>query len=150
NFLNLPHKQIRRGNGPIVLGSAGRFVKEKGYTLLIESAAALVLEGIDIKVVLVGAGGMEQGYRELAGSLGVAERLEIRHPTDDLPAFFAGLDIFVLSSLSAEGLSRSMLEAMAAGLPVVVTRVAGTSDVVQHDVSGLVVPRHEVTEMVGT
>ncbi len=58
---------------------------------------------------------------------------------DDIPDLLACLDIFVLPSHS-EGISRSLLEAMAGGLPVIATEVGGTPEVVQHEVNGLLVP----------
>jgi glycosyltransferase involved in cell wall biosynthesis len=71
--------------------------------------------------------------------LGISDRLSFLGARDDVPALLGILDVFVLSSLS-EGMSIATVEAMGAGLPVVVTRSGGPEDIVGHGQTGLLVP----------
>ncbi len=61
--------------------------------------------------------------------------------TRDIPGFLQSLDVFVSPSLR-EGLSISLLEAMAAGLPIVTTSIAPNAELIEHEVTGLLVPIH--------
>src|SRR6185295_18528307 len=74
-----------------------------------------------------------------AERLGVADRVQLLGDRSDVPDVLAALDVFVLPSRT-EGMSNALLEAMAAGLPVVATAVGGNPEVVAPDGSGLLVP----------
>jgi glycosyltransferase involved in cell wall biosynthesis len=110
---------------PARVGSIGRLVREKNYPLLIRAVAGIP----GAELVLVGDGPMRV---QLTG----AQLLGAR---SDIPELLASFDVFVLSS-STEGMSIALLEAMAAGCPIVVTAVGGNIELIQHEVTGLVVP----------
>lgn len=120
-----------------VVGSVARFVKQKGQIYLIK-AAAKILEKTkrpDIYFLLVGYGPMEAELRKLADSLNVGSRLIIS-PAKDIKDILPILDIFVISSLW-EGQPIAMLEAMAAGRPVVATKVGGVPEIIIDGKNGL-------------
>jgi glycosyltransferase involved in cell wall biosynthesis len=77
--------------------------------------------------------------RELAASLGLAERVHFLGNRRDVPDLLGAMDIFVLPSHS-EGVSLAVLEAMAAGLPVIVSEVGGLPEIVRHEENGLLIP----------
>jgi glycosyltransferase involved in cell wall biosynthesis len=100
----------------------------KGFDLIVESAPALDPR---VHVVLAGGGPPDRRARllERARELKVAHRIHLLEWRTDVPALLAASDVFVLSS-RAEGMSVAMLEAMAAGLPVVAADVGGVWDAI--------------------
>lgn len=132
--------RTRRADDPLVVGAAGRFVPEKGIENLLRAAATLESSGCPVEVRLAGSGSSQSAYRELAATLGIAHRLTLSGLLRDLQAFYAGLDVFVLPTVVSEGLPISVLEAMAAGVPVVATDVGGTREAVVHNETGILVP----------
>jgi glycosyltransferase involved in cell wall biosynthesis len=77
--------------------------------------------------------------RQLAAASGLAGRVHFLGQREDIPDLLAALDIFVLPS-QREGVSLALLEAMAAGLPVIVSRVGGLPEVVTDGETGLLIP----------
>jgi glycosyltransferase involved in cell wall biosynthesis len=117
-------------------GSLGRMDPQKGHPILID-AFALVLERIPhAELRIVGGGHLYRSLCDRVSSTGLSERVKIEGPTKDPAAFLQELDVFVLSSCW-EGLPLVLLEAMAAGLPVVATRVGGIPDFLPEDVGWL-------------
>jgi L-malate glycosyltransferase len=91
------------------------------------------------RLLMVGAGPLESDLRELAHRLDLAEQVVFLGGRSDVPDLLAASDLFVLSS-SHEGLPITILEAMAAGRPVVTTDVGGCAEAVEHEATGFVVP----------
>ncbi|HEY8284618.1 MAG TPA: glycosyltransferase [Chloroflexota bacterium] len=120
--------------GSIVLTTA-RLDQQKGHSYLLR-AAVLVPEAI---FVLAGSGPLRSKLVAEAAALGVGDRIIFLGQRDDVPDLLAGCDLFVLPSLR-EGLPLSVLEAMAAGKPVIATRIGGTNEAIKHGESGLLVP----------
>lgn len=118
-----------------VIGTVGRMVAEKDHAVLVSAVAPIV--GPNVRCVVVGDGPLRQATEAAvpAPARPFFAFLGLRH---DVPALLQAFDIFVLSS-KTEGLPLGVLEAFAAGLPVVSTRVGGLPDVVRSDV-GLLVP----------
>jgi len=103
-------------------------------------AAAIVLDHIPEFRLRVAGDGPSRGELEaLIARLGIGEKVELLGEQGDVPALLASAGLFVSSSLS-EGLSLTLLEAMAAGLPVVATRVGGNPEVVSDGTTGWLVP----------
>ncbi len=119
---------------PIVL-TISRLDRPKGLSDLL-AAAALVPGSI---FLLAGEGRERAALEEQARTLGVADRVLFLGHRDDVPDLLAACDVFVLPS-HYEGLPISVLEAMAAGKPVIATAVGGTKEVVLNDDTGLLVP----------
>jgi len=110
---------------------ARAFVRAAGYTT--ESASRL-------RLVLVGDGPQRGEVEGLIRSAGLADRVWFAGERADVPALMQGLDCFVLPSM-AEGISNTLLEAMASGLPVIATRVGANADLMEEGATGCLVPR---------
>lgn len=114
-----------------------RLIGRKGIDDLITALPKIKAELGPVKLTIVGDGNMKESLLTLAESMGVADDIRwlgyVDH--DDLPAIYAQADLFVLPSYF-EGMSNALLEAMASGLPVVVTNTGGTDELV--DGNGLV------------
>ena len=133
-----PKKDYRQ-SGPVNLLFVGRLVKQKGLDVLIAALAKMDL-AIKWRLILTGDGPEWPAIAGEAARLGLADRLDLRGwvSKDELPEIYRSGDIFVLPSRD-EGMANALLEAMAAGLPVVGTRVAGTGEVVVQGETGLLV-----------
>jgi glycosyltransferase involved in cell wall biosynthesis len=121
-----------------VLVHIGRFAPPKNHALLIE-AFAQVHSDAPLYLLLVGGGELENAVREQVAGLGLQGRVRFLGVRADVADILRASDVFVLSS-DYEGNPLSVLEAMAAGLPVVSTAVGGVPELVQHGATGLLVP----------
>lgn len=108
--------------GTLLIGGAGHLAPRKGFDLLLRAFASAGL--LEARVVIAGGGGHLAELQALAAELGVAGRVHFLGPRDDGPDVIAGCDVFVLGSRN-EGMANVMLEAMAAGVPVIATDVSG-------------------------
>lgn len=122
----------------LLVGNMARAHPMKNQTALVEAIAILVREGLDVHGVLVGEGVTRGAAIRRARTLGLSDRIAAMEPRSDIAAIVSGLDLFVLCSSWGETSSLATLEAMAAGVPVVVTDV-GDSRILVGDQS-LVVP----------
>ena len=139
----------RSDNGPLRILCVGRLVARKGQHHLIEAVKRLADTGMDVRLELVGTGDAVGQYRKLAARLGVEGRVEFAGyvPREAMPARYASAHVFALPSYN-EGMSVATLEAMAAGLPLVVTRTGGTTELVEHGVNGLTLEWADVEMLV--
>jgi glycosyltransferase involved in cell wall biosynthesis len=132
---------------PIRLLTVSRIDPRKGLLALPPLVAALVRSGIDATSEIVGAPigllgeAEQQAILKAATDAGVAERVRLAGavPLDRLMPMYRDYDIFVLPTGPGEGIPRVLLEAMAAGLPIVTTRVSGISSLIRHEENGLLV-----------
>ena len=120
------------GDGPLA-AVIGLLYAAKGQDIALECLAKEGCE--DLRLLIVGPGD-DGELRELAERLGVAERVRFLGPRDDVPRLLAALDFTILPS-RWEGMPYIVLEAMAAGLPVVATPVDGAREVIVHGETGL-------------
>lgn len=119
--------------------AVGRFEVAKDYPTLLRAFARVGEERGDGVLLLVGRGSLQTETERLAGTLGLNGRVRFVGTREDVPEFMAVADGYVMSS-AWEGMPMVLLEAAAAGLPIVTTRVGGNAEVVQDGVSGFVVP----------
>jgi glycosyltransferase involved in cell wall biosynthesis len=123
--------------------TVARLSPEKDLTSLLKAVARLVEQSPDFRLEIVGDGPSRAELSSLAHSLGIEEYVAFLGDRTDVPELLRRARMFILSS-KTEGLSLSLLEAMARGLPVVATRVGGTPEVVLDGTSGLLVPPGDV------
>ena len=126
------------GAAPLIV-TVARLVWFKGLDPLIAAAPDLVARHPLARIVIVGAGPLREALGAQSLRLGLGEHVVFAGERGDVPALLAAADIFVLPSVS-EGMPISILEAMAAGRPVVATRVGGVPDLVADGTTGLLVP----------
>ncbi len=135
-------QRIRRtARGPVLL-CVGVLRYYKGLHVVLEALCEL-----DATLIIVGEGGEGVHLRAQAEALGIADRVQFagRVPDRELPAYYHAADVFVLAShLRAEAFGIVLLEAMAAGLPLVTTEIGtATSEVNVHGQTGFVVPPND-------
>src|SRR6185312_11808262 len=119
---------------------AARLSPEKGLAFLIEAVKALRKQGLDIKLRLAGNGPSADKLKTLTERLCVGDRVTFLGflDEDELIGELQGADIFVLPSF-IEGVPVSAMEAMAIGVPVIATNIAGTSELVENGKTGILV-----------
>ena len=122
-----------------VVGSVGSLYPVKGHRYLIEAAPSILGRFPQTVFVIVGQGGLRGELEARAARLGVAANLRFLGHREDVRDLLSICDLFVLPSLS-EGMPLALLEAMAAGLPAVATRVGGVTEVLEDRKTGLLVP----------
>lgn len=127
-----------RGSGPTTITFVGRLHPQKGLDTLLRGFARLV--GRDdvgpVRLDIVGDGPLRGELVELSRRLGVADEVRLPGASDDVVGLLASSDLFVLPS-RAEGLSNALLEAMASGLPCIVSDVPGNVDLITDRHNGL-------------
>ena len=132
-------RQLGLPDAAAVVGAVGRLVPVKDHVSLVEAVAMLGRDGLAPVLVIAGDGPEREAIHERACALGLEPQVRLLGHRTDIQTVFAALDVFVLSSRS-EGLNNTILEAMAAGLPVVATRVGGADEMVVDGVTGVLVP----------
>ena len=131
----------------ILVGSVGRLVPVKDFSLLIQAIGRLICGASDIHLVLVGDGPLRCQLQADAVSAGIADHVHVVGQQDAVGDWLAAMDIYVNSSLN-EGMSQSVLEAMAAGLPLLVADVGDSAAMVGGESGcGIVVPPGDIEAM---
>jgi sugar transferase (PEP-CTERM/EpsH1 system associated) len=138
------------GPGQFVIGTVGRMQTIKDPVLLARSFVQVLRDMPEaarrLRLVMIGDGPLWNEVRSVLDEAGAANLAWLPGERDDVPRIMRGLDLFVLPSLS-EGISNTVLEAMASGLPVVATAVGGNPELIDEGVTGTLVPRSDVTRM---
>lgn len=127
----------------LVVGMTSLFLPGKGHEVLIQAVAEIVARGLDVEVRFAGYGSTKARCRALVAELGLENRFDFRGFVNDIPAFLAALDVFVFPSTAREGMPMTILEAMAAGIPVVSAPFDGVAELIGSGQGGVIVP--EVT-----
>ena len=125
--------------GLTVIGTAAVLEERKGHRYLLAAATLLKRRGHRLKYRFAGDGSQRQRLQQAVLESGLQEDVEMIGFVSDIPGFLSTIDIFVLPSLY-EGLGVAVLEAMAAGKPVVATKVGGIPELVSDPATGLLVP----------
>lgn len=138
---------IAKEEGPIV-SIIGRLVREKGYMDFAEAWGRVSQQFPEARVLIIGdtlesdRGGCATEFRQRLQDLGVQDSVIFAGLRSDVPALLAISDLFVLASWR-EGMPRSILEAMASGLPVIATNIRGCREEVVDGETGALVPRRD-------
>lgn len=131
------HQIVRRPGRPVVVGALGALRAEKNIARLI-GAFATASEGMDARLVIVGDGPERASLEALAARSGADARISFAGATTNAAAALAGFDIFALSS-DTEQMPTSLIEAMAAGLPVIATDVGDVAAMVPAEARDFVI-----------
>jgi glycosyltransferase involved in cell wall biosynthesis len=133
-------RQFGWGESEIIVGSLGNIRTAKGYDILLQAAALLKQSATPFRFVIAGQGkpGLYDNLLKLRAELALEERVHFLGFNDDPADFLSNLDLFLLSSTS-EGFSIATIQAMASGLPVIVTRSGGPEEIVTHGENGWMV-----------
>ncbi len=111
----------------------------KNHAGFLQAAASIARKFPQVEFLLAGDGPLRAGLEGRVESLGLRPRVRFLGDRSDIPAVFASMDISVVASFS-ESLSNAILESMAAGVPVVATRVGGTPEIVRDQDTGFLIP----------
>lgn len=131
----------------------GRVNEKKGVKDLIYALSRLAQKFPKIKLLIIGAdptgGAYVQRLKVLAFQLGIRENVDFVGPVPnkDMPQYYNMAKVFLFASRGGEGIPRSILEAMACGVPVVATDVAGIPEAVKEDLTGFLVPPYSPTAL---
>jgi len=132
-----------REEDTVVVGTVGRLAEVKNQSMLVEAIAELFSRSPHlrerVRLLLVGGGPLYGKLEQRIGQLGLTDIVCMTGDREDISALLQAMDIFVLPSL-AEGISNTVLEAMATGLPVVATDVGGNPELVDDGINGHLVP----------
>jgi glycosyltransferase involved in cell wall biosynthesis len=126
-----------KAGGPAIM--VGRLSPEKDVETLVRAVPLIIREHPGFHLEIAGSGPCLLTLGRLAQELRISDRIHFLGEIQDIPALLASASLFVLPSLT-EGISLTLLEAMARGLPVVATNVGGNPEVVVHGETGLLVP----------
>lgn len=130
-------------DGTFCIGTVGRLEAVKNQGLLLEAFVRLCrahpAAAERARLVVVGDGSLRASLEAQTRAAGVAEQVWFAGSRDDVPALMQRLDLFVLPS-KAEGISNTIMEAMASGVPVVATEVGGNAELVVPGEAGTLVP----------
>ena len=135
----------------IVIGSVGRLEPVKDQLTLVRAFTELCRrrpQDTRLRLVLVGDGSLRKELESLVEQGGIGEQVWLAGSVENVPQLLHAMDVFVLPSL-AEGISNTILEAMASALPVVATRVGGNEELVEEGETGLLVARADPGAMAG-
>ena len=122
-----------------VLGVVARLDYIKGHSFLIQAVSDIVKKYPKLRCVLVGEGDYRTKLEKLIHELGLTDHFVLLGTRSDIVDILSVLDLFILPSIS-EGLPNVILEAMACSVPVVASRVGGIPEIIEHRISGLLVP----------
>lgn len=124
--------------------TVGRFSKEKNQQMMYRAFASFLSKGYDARLLMLGTGAEEENLKVLANDLGINDRIDYAGYVDNVEDYLRSADVFLLSS-HYEAQPLCVLEAMAAGKPVISTDVGGVSDIVTDN--GILVPANDVDAM---
>ncbi len=144
-------EEFKIDSGRTVVGIVSKLWEGKGHHVLFRAWRTIQKnwKGSDSPLLLVvGEGPLDLELKKLAGELGIRSNVVFTGFRRDIPAITSAMDISVLPS-AFEGMGRVILEAMAAGKPVVASRVGGIPDLVREGVNGLLVPPNDEEALCG-
>lgn len=122
-----------------VVGSVGWLTSVKGHRFLVDTLTILKNEHHNLHLVIIGTGDESGALLRRAEQAGISHAVHLLGHREDIDTCLAGFDSFVLPSLN-EGMGRGLIEAMAAGLPVIASRVGGIPALIDDGKNGLLVP----------
>ena len=138
----LAKKALGISEDSFVIGHVGYLIRIKGVDLILDAISKLPAD-IPVLFLSVGDGGQEQILKDKADRLRITNKVMWAGRQKDVVPYFYAMDVFTLPSRT-EGLPGALLEACAVGLPAVVSDIPGSSEIVVHGKTGVVVPKDSV------
>ena len=145
-------REPHRPGAPQQLCCIGTLHEVKGQRHLIEACRVLISRGVDVRCVLIGDGPDRPALEEQARAAGLADVVTVtgQQTRQEVAALMAGSDVLVAPSVPTrqgkrEGIPVVLIEAMASGVPVVASRLSGIPELVEHEVTGLLVDPGDAT-----
>jgi len=132
--------------GSRIIGTVGRLQPVKDHALLLRAFAKVRMQVPEAVLAIVGDGPLRGALEAQAGQAGLSDAVRFLGDRHDVPRLLTGMDVFALSSVS-EGYSIALLEACAAGLPIVATDVGGNREIVHDGINGRLVPAADVAAL---
>jgi len=133
------HQAFFLPHGAPVVGNVAALVPHKGQRHLVEAAHLVVRKMPDVRFVILGEGELREALERLVKDYHLEKHVLLPGFRTDVLGCLKRFDLFVMSSVT-EGLGTSLLDAMACARPIVATRAGGIPEVVEEDVTGLLVP----------
>lgn len=138
--IEISRSETGRGNSAgLTVAVLANLRPEKGHFVFLEAVLRLKDSHPDTNYVIAGDGPLQRALAADIERLGLIDRVQLVGEVRDVPAFLRATDIVVLPSTANEGAANSLIEAMAAGRPVVCTMAGGTPDVVNDGLTGILV-----------
>ena len=153
NGINLPifdggkiEFSYKREKDEIIIGNAGRLVRQKGQKYLIDLAIRLKKKTSNFKILIAGEGKMEIELANLVTKNNLEKHFKFVGFVDDMKGFMHAIDIFILTSIW-EGFGYVLIEAMASYIPVVAFDISSNPEIVEHNKTGYLVPSFDMKAM---
>ena len=141
-----PTSSTREPDAPLHVVTVARLNRTKGHVYTLEAIATLVAEGHDIRYKVIGSGPEETAIKADIARLGLQDKVEMTGALDqsDVRQALAEADVLTLTSFGfGEAAPVTVMEAMASGLPVIVSRIGGTPDMIADGIDGDLTPQED-------
>ncbi len=138
-------KLYNRGKNEIILGTAGRLVKQKNQTYLIDLARRLKDLRVPFKLLIAGAGKLEEKLKRYAIDSGVEKEVLFLGFIQEIKGFMESIDVFLLSSLW-EGFGYVLIEAMASKKPVISLNTSNEHEIVEDQMTGFLIEKNKLED----
>lgn len=139
-------RELGLAEDDVFLLSIGRLTYQKGHEYLVQAMPEVLKHVPNAKVGICGEGPLHSQLQSQILNLGLSEHVKLLGARVDVSPILACADVFVLPS-RWEGLSRALMEAMAAGIPVIASRVDGSQDLITDGVHGLLVTSEDAKDL---
>lgn len=140
-------KQLGIRPETFVITCVAELIKRKNHLQLIKAVKSMVAAGLDIQCLLLGEGERGEELKQQVKQMGLTSHVHFLGHRDDIPHILGVSDVSVLFS-KHEGLPRSLMESMAAGVPIVASDIRGHHDLIEHERNGFLVPVGDVEKTV--
>ncbi len=130
----------------LLLGTIGNLYKNKGFAYLLNSIKRVLNEGYKLKLVIIGSGEQEKKLLRIIKEEGLENNVFLTGSIKNASSLLKAFDIYINSSLK-EGLSYTVLEAMQAKLPIIVTDVGGNLEMIEDGINGLVTKSKNINDI---
>ena len=136
----------QKNNDEIVIGNAGRFVKQKNHSFLIQLAAKLKEESVNFKILLAGSGKLQPEIEAITKQLDVEDKIVFNGFIENIRNFMESIDIYVLPSLW-EGFGYVLAEAMSCRKPVIAFNLSSNPEIIANNKTGYLVEKNDLEDL---